>query len=79
MAETFRFELDREGVRELLRSGEVLEMLEREAESRVASLGAGYTTDSYIGQNRCNVRIMAESEEAIRENLESNTLLQVIG
>lgn len=73
-----RFELDREGVRTLLRSEEVQTMLEAEAEARAGALGEGYTVNSQIGRNRINVRIVAESREAQAENLRDNTLLTAI-
>lgn len=78
MSSKFKFELDRAGVRELLRSGEVMTMLEDTAASRMGSLGEGYAMNSMVGTNRCNVRVIAVSAEAVRENLENNTLLQVI-
>lgn len=73
-----KFELNRAGVRDLLRSEEVQSMLVAEAEARTASLGDGYAVDTMIGKNRINVRITAESREAQAENLRDNTLLQVI-
>ena len=74
----FKFELNRAGVRELLKSEEVRHMLEAEADSRAASLGDGYTTNTLAGRNRINVRIVAESKAAQEENLRDNTLLQSI-
>lgn len=73
-----KFELNRAGVRDLLRSEEVQSMLEYEAEARAASLGDGYAVNTMTGKNRINVRIIAESREAQAENLRDNTLLQVI-
>lgn len=71
-------QLNRAGVRELLRSDAVKAMLESEAKTRAASAGAGYTVNSYVGRNRCNAEIMAETGEARRDNLKNNTLLKVI-
>lgn len=73
-----KFELNRAGVRELLRSAEVQAVLEAEAHFRAASLGDGYAVNAMAGQNRVNVRIVAESQEARAENLRENTLLTVI-
>lgn len=73
-----RFELNREGVRELLRSSEVEAVLLAEANIRASALGSGYSVNSLIGRNRVNVRIVAESKEAQAENLAENTLLQSI-
>ena len=53
-------------------------MLEAEAQERAASLGEGYAVNTMVGQNRVNVRIVAESQEARAENLRDNTLLTAI-
>ena len=74
----FKFELDRAGVRELLQSEGVMSVLSSEANSRAASLGEGYSVNTYVGRNRCNAEICAETPEAQRDNLENNTLLRTI-
>ena len=73
-----KVELNRAGVRELLRCDAVKAMLESEANARAASAGAGYTVNSYVGRNRCNAEILAETREARKDNLKNNTLLKVI-
>lgn len=73
-----RIELNRAGVRNLLRSSEIQTMLAEEANSRAAGLGPGYDVSVCVGRNRANARIAAETEEARRENLEDNTLLRAI-
>ncbi len=78
MSDKLRFELNRAGVRELLRSSEIQAVLEAEAAARAAALGDGYTVNTMVGQNRVNVRIVAESREAREENLRDNTLLTAI-
>lgn len=73
-----RVKLNRGGVRELLRSEEMLKECERHAR-RVASVsGAGYEVSEYTGRNRVNVSIYAESDEAKRDNRKNNTLLKVV-
>lgn len=73
-----KVELNRAGVRELLRSGEIMAVLSAEANSRASSLGPGYGVNTYVGKNRCNAEISAETAEARRENLKNNTLLRTI-
>lgn len=68
--------LNREGVRELLRSEEVQECLMQEAAARCPE---GCALDARVGTNRANVRIVTATEEAYREHLESNTLERAIG
>jgi hypothetical protein len=72
----FRFELNRAGVRELLLSQGVADLLEDTAQGR---LPPGCRTDPQAGRNRRNVRIVTETAEAYRDNLENNTLLKAIG
>jgi hypothetical protein len=73
-----RVELDRAGVRELLQSAEVIAVLSAEAQSRAASLPPGYSVNTYVGRNRANAEIRADTDEAVRDNLENNTLLRAI-
>lgn len=71
-----RIELNREGVRELLRSEEVQQMLAAEARSRMPD---GCQVDTQAGTNRANARITAVTDAARRDNLKNNTLLKAIG
>ena len=70
--------LNKAGVRELLRSGEVMDMLKSEAVERAGVAGTGYTVNTFVGRNRCNAEIVAETYEARRDNLKNNTLLRVM-
>lgn len=73
-----RIELNTAGVRELLQSSEIMAVLEKEASARAAGLGPGYSVNTYVGRNRANAEIAAETEEARQDNLENNTLLRAI-
>ena len=73
-----RIELNRAGVREMMRSAEMQSVLEEAASPVMARLGAGYGQDSRVGKNRCNVSIHADSAEAKRDNMENNTLLKAV-
>ena len=73
-----RIELNRAGVREMMRSAEMQGVLEEVASPVMTRLGAGYGQDSRVGKNRCNVSIHADSEEAKRDNMENNTLLKAV-
>lgn len=73
-----KIELNRAGVRELLQSSEIMAALEKEASQRAAGLGPGYSVNTYVGKNRCNAEILAETEEAKQDNLDNNTLLRAI-
>ncbi len=71
--------LNSDGVRALLKSEGVESYLARLAGDAVAKLGDGYEQSAYQGKNRVNVSISAVSDEALAENLDSNTLLKAIG
>lgn len=74
----FRFELDKAGVRELLRSAEARSVCESYADAALGRLGKGYGKNARTGKNRVNVEVAAESSEAVRENSENNTILKAV-
>lgn len=49
-------ELNREGVRELLKSREIASVCESEAQKMTKAAGVKYTADVYTGRNRVNAR-----------------------
>lgn len=72
-------ELNREGVRELLRSDAMLSICKEYADAAVSRLGNGYSANTYRGKNRVNAEVTADTYEARRENLESNSILKAVG
>ena len=72
----FRFELNRAGVRELLQSQEMQDVLVDFAEQVANRAGDGYSV--YVGTNRANVSVRTETEEAMADNLDHNTLEKAI-
>ncbi len=74
----FKFELNEEGVRELMRSEEMQDVLETYAQQVAKNAGDGYEPTTYVGENRANVsvRVMAVTEQAEQDNYENNTLLR---
>lgn len=73
-----KFELNREGVRELLRSKEMMDVCSEYAQSALGRLGDGYEMSTHTGANRVNAEVSAESFAAKRENLKSNTILKAV-
>lgn len=71
--------LNSEGVRNLLRSKEMMSVCEKEAEKIKNKVGKGYELSKYTGTNRVNVSIVATTQEAIQDNLDSDTILKAIG
>lgn len=72
------FQLNRQGVRELLRSDEMLQAVKAEADAAVAQLGAGYEAGTHVGKNRVNASVYAATAAAKRENLQNNTILKAV-
>ena len=73
-----KFELNREGVRELMKSKEMTSGLEAIAGNVLSRLGEGYSTNTYVGRNRVNVEVKADTFQARRENAQNNTILKAV-
>lgn len=74
-----KFELNRAGVGELLKSGEMLSVCESYANAIQARCGDGYEVTTHApGKTRVNASVMATTYKARRDNLENNTLLKAV-
>lgn len=71
--------LNREGVGEMLKSQEILDVCVSYANQIGATLGEGYEISEYHGSSRVNASVHAVSEAAQRDNLENNTMLKAAG
>lgn len=71
--------LDRKGVRELLKSQEMMNICTEFAYRAQSHLGEGYAVTYMTGKNRVNASIFAETPEAQKENLKNNTILKALG
>lgn len=71
--------LNRESVRKILRSQEMLEICEGHANNALQKLGSGYEVTSVTGKVRCNAEVAAVSHKAKKENMENNTILKAVG
>ena len=74
-----KVELNREGVRELLRSAEMGAVCRDLANRISSSAGSGYEVTVSTGKNRVNASVHAATEEAYRDNMKNNTLLKAVG
>ena len=74
----FKFQLNRAGVAELMKSSAMQEVLNEKASAIRSRCGDGYEQDSYVGQNRANAMVTASSLKAKRDNLKNNTLLKAV-
>ena len=73
-----KFKLNRKGVAELMKSKEMQGILTEYASGVKNRCGDGYTQDIYIGKNRANAMVSAETYQAKRDNLENNTILKAV-
>lgn len=74
-----KFELDRAGVRELMKSPEAMSICKEYASAIRNRAGDGYEVDTYVGKTRANASVYAATYEARRDNYENNTLLKARG
>lgn len=76
-----KFELNRAGVRELLKSSEMRDILQDYGNQAINRLGEGYeavpgdTSESV----RAKVKVTATTYKTRRDNLKNNTILKAVG
>ena len=73
-----RFKLDKAGVRELLKSSEMVDVCKSYASDIQGRCGEDYEVTTYVGKNRANASVHAATIEARRENYKNNTLLKAV-
>lgn len=73
-----RFELNREGVRDLLRSKEMMDVCQEYANNALGKLGDGYEVTTHTGSNRVNAQVAAVTYAAKKENLSDNTIIKAV-
>lgn len=78
MANNVKVKLNKAGVRAMLRSPEMLAICEKHASDIARRCGEGYETDSFVGRNRVNAMVSANTYEAKRDNAENNTILKAV-
>lgn len=71
-----KFELNSEGVRELLKSAEMQSILDGYAQEAAVRAGEGYNAETHLGQKRAYANVYAETYAAKRDNMDNNTLLK---
>lgn len=74
----FRFELNRKGVRQLLKSDEMRAGLKEVSGSIRQRLGDGYATDSKLMSTRAVASVYAKTPEARKDNQENNSILKAL-
>lgn len=78
MSKKLKVVLNSAGVRALLRSAEMREMLQSEADTIARKCGNGYQVDSYTMPTREVSKVSAVSPEAKRDNQQNNTIVRAL-
>ena len=71
-----KFELNKEGVAQLMKSPEMQAALIGHAKDIKDRAGDGY--DVHVGPHRANVSVRTGTKEAVQDNLDNNTLLKAV-
>lgn len=80
MNRPMRIKLRKRGVRELLKSQEILDECVRLAKEKAAAAGDGYAADDgYVGKTRASAMVYPSSSAARSDNYRNNTLLKTFG
>ena len=74
-----KVELNHTAVGELLKSSEMQVLVKSYADEIAKRAGEGYASDTYNAGSRVIASAYTETEEAMEDNLENNTLLKAIG
>ena len=74
-----KIELDSAGIQALLKSQEIVDVLQSQADNIRAQLGNQYQTSQHVGKTRANVSVYTEDPDAIQDNAANNTMLQAPG
>lgn len=72
------FKLNRKGVADLMKSGNMQDVLKGHATSIKNRAGSGYEQDLYVGKNRANAMVKASTYQAKADNTRNNTLLKAL-
>lgn len=73
-----KFVLNGRGVADLMRSSEMQAILTEKARGIRDRCGSGYGQDVFVGRNRANAMVYAETIKAKKDNKKNNTLLKAV-
>lgn len=73
-----RFQLNRSGVAELMKSSQMQCVLTEKARAIRDRCGDGYEQTVHVGRNRANASVKAVTSKARRDNKKNNTLLKAV-
>ena len=73
-----RVELEHENIQAFLRSADVMALVSCYAKEAAAQLGEGYAADESVQPTRAVASVYADTPEARKKNLESNSILKAV-
>jgi len=73
-----KFKLNRSGVASLMKSDAMQAVLEEKATPVRNRAGEGYKQDTFVGKNRANAMVYADTYQAKKDNMKNNTLLKAV-
>lgn len=74
----YRFELNRDGVRQIMQNAEMKALLDDTAQHIARSAEGDYKVDTITGRTRANAEVACASTETYYDNLRNNTLLKAM-
>lgn len=74
----YQFELNRDGVRQLMKSAEMKAVLDEVAQHIAESAEGDYKVDTLTGRTRANAEVSCASAKTYYDNLRNNTLLKAM-
>lgn len=78
MSSKVKFQLNTDGVFQLMKSPEMMAVCEKYANDALATLGDGYEVTTHTGIHRVNASIGAISTKAKLENNKTNSILKAL-
>lgn len=73
-----KFVLNRQGVRTLLQSTKMQEVLKKKTQESLNRLGGGYKADVQVGKNRATARVSTDSISSRIDNSKNNSILKAV-
>ncbi len=73
-----KFKLNKNGVKELLKSSKMQNVLNENAKRIIDRCGSGYEKSLYVGRTRANASVKASTMKARKDNLENNIILKAL-
>lgn len=74
----YQFELNREGVKQIMQSAEMKTILDETAQHIASSAEGDYKVDTMTGRTRANAKVSCASVRTYYDNLRNNTLLKAM-